>query len=249
MNYHGTEEIYIYAPHHSDPDRLEGGSAKRMWTYLTDDAERPRLLAKFGDRYLPVHQRAGRKFIITGDAPAPQPQPQPLPQPRPETVEAAVAEIVARGKEAKPALAMRLDAAGELVLNGRVLLEGDEARIGPYIMTTDTCTCADFQHRGGWCKHRLAVRMARHLVANGFTLPQPPAPVKCPQISARNLALIASGAVIDQAIRERVAYSQSVHGARTAALRMLANGANTIPADLAQRAGMGGQTARENGDG
>ena len=243
MNYSGTETIYIYAPHRSDPTRLEGGSAKRMRTYLTDD-ERPLLLAKFGDRYLPVFRRAGRKFIVTGDAPAPQPQPQP--QSRPETVEAAVAEMVGKGKDARPALAMRLDAAGELVLNGRVLLEEEKARIGPYFVTTDTCTCADFQNRGGWCKHRLAVRMARHLVAHDFELPQPqPVEIKS-QISMANQALIASGKVIDDAIRERVAYSQSVHGSRTAALRMLGNGAKTIPTDLARRARIAKQ---ENGNG
>ena len=77
-------------------------------------------------------------------------------------------------------------------------LAGDaEARIGPYRITAEACTCRDFIYLGGWCKHRLAVRMARHLTANGFELPQAAEPETCPQVSEKNLALIASGRVID----------------------------------------------------
>ncbi len=43
-------------------------------------------------------------------------------RPRPESVEAAVGEMVAMGKASKPSLAGRLEAAGELVLAGRVVL-------------------------------------------------------------------------------------------------------------------------------
>lgn len=169
---------------------------------------------------------------------------------RPATVEAAVEEMVALGKASKPELAGRLDSAAGLVLDGRVaLVDGRTARVGPYRVEAGGCTCADFLYRGDWCKHRLAARMARHLVANGFELPLPRVEATTtPQVSAKNLALIASGKVIDDAIRERAAYSRSAHGARTAALRMLGNGAKTLPADLAMRAGVGGNKRYEKRD-
>jgi hypothetical protein len=165
-------------------------------------------------------------------------------RPRPATVEAAVAEMAAMGKESKPELAGRMDSAAELVLLGRVTLaDGGKAQVGPYRVAAGRCTCADYKYRGDWCKHRLAARMARHLAANGFELPRP-ATTTTPQISAENLTLIARGQVIDNALRERAAYAQSSHGARDRALRMLGNGAKTLPADLARRAGVGG---RESG--
>ena len=157
---------------------------------------------------------------------------------RPATVEEAVEQMVAKGQAARPALAGRLDAAAGLVLAGRVELDGDEARLGPYTITAEGCTCRDFQYRGGWCKHRLAVRMARHLVANGFALPQAREEEPAPQISAANRALIGSGRVVDKVQRQERAYRESTHGARSAALRLMANGATTLPADLARRAGI-----------
>ena len=160
-------------------------------------------------------------------------------RPRPATVEAAVAEMAAMGKESKPELAGRMDSAAELVLLGRVTLaDGGKAQVGPYRVAAGRCTCADYEYRGDWCKHRLAARMARHLAANGFELPPARVEPTTPQITARNLALIASGAVIDEAARRERAYRESTHGARTAALRMMANGAKTLPADLARRAGL-----------
>lgn len=170
---------------------------------------------------------------------------------RPVTIESAVAQIVAMGKDAKPDLAKRLDSAAELVLLGRVaVVDGKSAKVSVYNVTAESCECPDFIHRGGWCKHRLAVRMARHLVTNGYSLPLPhDEPVTVSQISAKDLALIASGKVIDNAIRERVAYSKSNHGARTAALRMMANGAKTLPADLALRAGIGGRESDRKQEG
>lgn len=242
MNYHGTESIYIYTTG-EHANTLTGGSLKRMWTYTTDETDdehdnpggRPRLLAKFGDRFLPVSQRAGRRYIVVGDAAAPQPQPA-----RPATVEAAVAEMVALGKANKPELAERLLAAASLVRAGNVTLTDEAAAaVGPYQVTAGGCTCADFKYRGGWCKHRLSVRMARHLVANGYDLPVFRITPRMPQISAANQALINSGKVIDDAGRERRAYARSDHGARTAALRALGNGARSLPADLARRVGIG----------
>lgn len=151
--------------------------------------------------------------------------------PLPATLEEALAEMVATGAAAKPALAGRLDSAARLVGDGLVHLEDDEARVGPYAVTAEGCTCADFTHRGGWCKHRLAVRMARHLDAHGFVLPaqKPAAPAE--QISVRNRALIASGAVIDKAQRENEAFRRSGLGAERRALNAAASGRTIAAAD------------------
>jgi len=149
--------------------------------------------------------------------------------PLPATLDEALAEMAAKGKAARPALAGRLDSAAQLVRDGLVLLEGDTARIGPYTITAETCACRDFEYRGGWCKHRLAVRMARHLTAHGFALPAPQPAAPAPQISARNRALIAGGTVIDRAQRERDAFRRSGYGAEQRAINAAANG-RTIPA-------------------
>ena len=160
-------------------------------------------------------------------------------RPRPGTVEEALSQMVTKGKANKPGLAKRLESAAGLVGDGRVaLVDETEARIGPYHITAEACTCPDFVHRGGWCKHRLAVRMARHLVGNGFVLPQPAEVEKCPTIRRGDLALIASGQVIDEARRRELAYRESGHGARDRAMRMLGNGAVTLPAELARRSGI-----------
>ncbi len=160
-------------------------------------------------------------------------------RPRPASIEEALEQMVAQGAQKKPGLVKRLDAAAGLVKDGRVaLVDEGEARVGPYRITVETCTCADFTHRGGWCKHRLATRMARHLVRHGFELPRPAEVEKCPQVSAKNLALIASGRVVDEARRRERAYQESGHGARDKAMRMLGNGAATLPADLARKAGV-----------
>lgn len=245
MNYQGTQLIHIY-------DRLQrprGTSTKYMWAYLEHDDGRPRLLAKFGDEMYPVRRRANRNYIVVDHAP------QKAASPRPETVEAAVAEMVARGKARRPALAKRLDSAEALVLGGKVALNGDTAKGGVYRVTADSCNCGDFIHRGGWCKHRLAVRMARHLAAHGFEVPTEetaPWPMVVEgagrQISRANMALIASGEVVDAARRRELAYRESGQAARDRALRMLANGAKTLPADLARRAGVGRPTNTTGGD-
>lgn len=160
-------------------------------------------------------------------------------RPRPGTVGEAVGEMVAMGKANKPGLAGRLEAAAGLVLEGRVAPAGEgKALVGPYRVEAGSCTCADFLYRGGWCKHRLAVRMGRHLIEHGFELPTAQEPSPSPQISDVNRALIASGRVIDEALRRDRVYRDSPHGARDRALRMLGNGAAALPADLARRAGI-----------
>jgi len=188
----------------------------------------------------PVRQITNYELRITneeaGETPVSQP---PAVRPRPASIEEALAEMVAQGTQKRPGLGKRLDAAASLVGDGLVaLVDETEARVGPYRITAEGCTCGDFRHRGGWCKHRLAVRMARHLVGYGFALPQRVEPERCPQISTKNLALIGSGRVVDEVARAERAYRESGHGARDRAMRMLGNGAVTLPAELARRAGI-----------
>ncbi|MCW5862803.1 MAG: SWIM zinc finger family protein [Anaerolineae bacterium] len=158
--------------------------------------------------------------------------------PRPATVEEAVGQMVARGTAAMPKLAGRLESAARLVLDGRVVLDGEEVHIGPYSISSDACTCADFRHRGGWCKHRLAVRMGRHLVANGFELPAAVEEEARPIVTPANRQLIESGAVIDAAQRAQAGYAQSGEAARQWALTAMSRGAKSLPAGVAQRAGI-----------
>ena len=55
--------------------------------------------------------------------------------------------------------------------------------------------------------------------------------------------------VIEEAQRRERLYRASSQGARDAVLRQLGNGAKTLPADLARRAGIGGQeSARMTND-
>jgi hypothetical protein len=158
--------------------------------------------------------------------------------PRPGTVEEAIEQMAARGKANRPKLAGRLDSAAELVKEGRVVLDGDAAKVGPYTITADACNCADFAHRGGWCKHRLAVRMARHLAASGFELPAPVEVGPRPIVSEANRRLIESGAVVDAEQRSRQAYAQSGEAARRWALTAMSQGARTLPARIAWQAGI-----------
>ena len=185
---------------------------------------------------------------VTSDEASPAAQVRP----RPGSVEEALVEMVEVGTGNRPGLRKRLGLAADLVREGLVDLVdkvdgvdgvdgGDtvDGRIGPYRITGEACTCADFTHRGGWCKHRLAVRMARHLARYGFELPRRVETQPAGQVRREDLALIASGRVIDEARRRERAYQESGHGARDRAMRMLGNGAGSLPADLARRAGMG----------
>lgn len=157
--------------------------------------------------------------------------------PRPATVEEALDQMVARGKASTPKLAGRLESAARLVRDGRVVLDGEVSHVGPYTISSDTCTCPDFTHRGGWCKHRLAVRMGRHLVANGFALPVAEETGPRPIVSPANWRLIESGAVIDAAQREQAGYAASGEAARRAALLAMSQG-RSLPAEVARRAGI-----------
>lgn len=75
-------------------------------------------------------------------------------------------KLAEAGAARKPELAERMTKAAALVDAGAVRLTGQQtAVVNDYTVTAGTCTCKDFEHRapGGWCKHRLAVRMARAL--------------------------------------------------------------------------------------
>jgi len=74
--------------------------------------------------------------------------------------------LAEKGAAAKPALAQRMQKAAALVEAGSVTLTGEtSAMVGDYNITATACTCKDHEYRApdGWCKHRLAVRMARAL--------------------------------------------------------------------------------------
>lgn len=185
----------------------------------------------------------GTEEIVSWPAGAPEPEvktedPAEEPTQRPGTVEEAIEQMAAKGKANRPALASRLDSAAELVRDGRVVLDGETARVGPYTITANSCNCADYVHRGGWCKHRLAARMARHLVAHGFVLPAAEEATPRPIISEANRRLIASGAVMDAERRTWAAYRSSGEGARRWAITALGSGARTLPAHIARRAGI-----------
>lgn len=74
-----------------------------------------------------------------------------------------VQELVAKGIAARPDLTDRMTKAGELVEANAVTLRGTWAYVGKYTVKENACDCKDFEYRGGWCKHRLAVRMTRAL--------------------------------------------------------------------------------------
>lgn len=90
-----------------------------------------------------------------------------------EQMEAAVAPdlhpayaLAEKGAAAKPELAQRMHKAAELVHHGHVAILSDgTAWVKQYEIKNGRCTCKDFEFRApdGWCKHRLAVRMANSL--------------------------------------------------------------------------------------
>lgn len=139
--------------------------------------------------------------------------------------------LAQRGAEARPDLAERMHKAADLVEAGAVLLlENGDARVTGsrvYRVDAESCTCPDFQHRApdGWCKHRLAVRMARALgqqPATAETLAQQAREQKL----ARRAAAQAEGRQMDRGFRQwcatpdgarRYVTSAAARGSRSAA--------------------------------
>lgn len=92
-----------------------------------------------------------------------------------QALEHPARELARKGAAVKPELAGRMEKAADLVESGQVQLLSDSwAKCHGYSVTPTACGCKDFQFNGGWCKHRLAVRMAR-------SLEQPLEPEAAPQ--------------------------------------------------------------------
>lgn len=80
------------------------------------------------------------------------------------TVPSTAQALAGKGAASRPDLAERMEKAADLVDSGSVkLLSDEQAAVGDYLIDASSCTCKDFEFRApdGWCKHRLAVRMAR----------------------------------------------------------------------------------------
>lgn len=104
------------------------------------------------------------------DSPDPDPEPEPAADPL------QLAAELARAKWAgDAAMLARIDKALDLVNAGAVKeLGGGQWAVtgqsGRTYTVNGACQCADYTHRGGYCKHRLAVclvRKARELTGNG----------------------------------------------------------------------------------
>lgn len=136
--------------------------------------------------------------------------------------------------------------AAQFVADGKVLLHGpnDMGVIGTvksadyHSITPASCTCRDFEYRGGWCKHRLAVRMAQ-------ALNQPLAEIPHNSIAAikyrKEMAALERERKVEQAHFERrrewQRYFQTGQSARRYARAAVYHGAGTIRADIAEQTG------------
>jgi hypothetical protein len=83
-------------------------------------------------------------------------------------VQSSPCTLAQAGTEARPDLAARMEKAAALVAAGAVKLNGAISHVNDYEVSPDSCTCKDFEYRApdGWCKHRLAVRMAKALLSD-----------------------------------------------------------------------------------
>jgi len=77
--------------------------------------------------------------------------------------------LVEEGKRERPELASRLERAAFILLLRPILKEGDGWRVGSedgrrwHAIQGGRCSCQDFQHRGGPCKHLLALELLARL--------------------------------------------------------------------------------------
>lgn len=145
--------------------------------------------------------------------------------------------LARRGAEAKPELAGRMMAAAELVEAGEIEIHGaNEWNVigtarGSYSITETSCTCFDHQYRGGWCKHRLAVRMARSL---GVTETAVDPSSAIPAEAIRQAEELARRQRVEEAQYQRAQqfrnYCNSAEGARRYVLKAYGNGATSAAA-------------------
>lgn len=164
----------------------------------------------------------------------------------------AAYELAERGAAAKPELAGRMEKAAELVAGGKVKIHDPNplnviGTIEGYSIYADRCTCADSRYRGVWCKHRLAVRMAR-------ALGQEPEAVSYTSEAAVRERERAEQQRIAREVREFNhrdkeswrAYCNSRYGSQRYTIMAVANGATTLPPEKWQQAWGDQQRAIEN---
>lgn len=137
-------------------------------TLLTYPDGRTEIYAVWADaigQFAAIHDTDGQPVIVPEGVAAPHLTPDQLAAALTPPRHPAY-DLADKGTAAKPELAERMVKAAALVEAGGVRLTGPEtAVVNEYTVTAAACDCKDFEHRapGGWCKHRLAVRMARAL--------------------------------------------------------------------------------------
>jgi hypothetical protein len=105
---------------------------------------------------------------------------------------ATLRDLLAKGREAHPDLASRMDKAAHILVARSITPTGDDGR--SYWVESETstepqfylvvvtphgawpCTCRDFERRQSWCKHALAVALLRRCEEAAA----PPAPIPFP---------------------------------------------------------------------
>lgn len=143
-------------------------------------------------------------------------------------------DLADKGAAAVPELLSRMQKAADLVAAGEVMIHAGNAydvtgTVGTYSITADSCTCADFTYRGGWCKHRLAVRMAQALEQEPVEVPRYADAVIEKRQQERERRLGEKVAADKEAERASWArYCDSSYGKRRYIIKGAANGAKTI---------------------
>lgn len=142
------------------------------------------------------------------------------------------------GTAAVPELESRMNKAADLVAAGDVQVHdtneyGATGTVNGYSIKPNSCTCPDFTHRGGWCKHRLAVRMAKSLEQTAVDVPASSDVVVMARKEARENAVIQKvAAEVRKDQRSWRNYCDSSYGKRRYALKAYANGAGTASAEV-----------------
>lgn len=144
-------------------------------------------------------------------------------------------ELAEKGAASRPDLAERMTKAADLVAGGQVSLTSEvNAIANGHVVTASSCDCKDFEFRapGGWCKHRLAVRMARSLNQPLFTDEVEVAK----RAERRKLELEEMAKRETQADKaHRQWLFNSAEGARRYTLKAMANGAGTVKQSVGER--------------
>lgn len=160
-------------------------------------------------------------------------------------------DLADKGTAARPDLAKRMHKAAQLVEAGAVhLLDDDRAIVNSshaYVITGKQCNCEWQKHRPGeHCSHSLAVRMARALkqpinepLAAEFDEAEKEARSEAMATAKREAKIKRASQVESNAQQRNKDYKKWYHsgsGARRYVRKAMANGAETVRADIMQRA-------------